>query len=297
MDWDGNDISFFPFLTDEQEQEVTEESEHDHRYSEMLKKKEALESKLMEEQEAIHELEREMENEQILHKQREQRKRLELERQRKEEEETRREQERLEGERLENEQRELENQIQKEQERIHELRKQQESLRQQQNNRHFPKTELFSLQVPNGYSPRDLKVRTRGPEVKIDGKRVCGCDEGCVFKEFSRSFKLPVGMATESLQATFYGDGHLSIEGDTHHQVNTVVDTDIPIKRIGYIEDTDDIKERLECLRSKSGFKISQMDSRTGKTYPSAHQENAVGYKRYEAERGDDGVTIEVVEE
>ena len=163
---------------------------------------------------------------------------------------------------------------------------------------HTPRVQLASLQVAKGYLPRDISVQTEGALVKVQGKQVCGCEETCVMKEFERSFSLPQGTDPKSLTASF-NDGLLVVEGDTNFDTRHFTDTRIQVAHRGVSSDYEDLKEKLDCLKEKSGIKLSKINKGTGKAYVEEDYRNIESGQHYEPAHDDDhdGVTIEVVEE
>ncbi|XP_030647594.1 heat shock protein beta-1 [Chanos chanos] len=65
----------------------------------------------------------------------------------------------------------------------------------------------------NHFAPTDISIRTQDGFLEIEGKHEERGDEhGYITRCFTRKYKLPIGIATESIRSTVTGDGILIVE-------------------------------------------------------------------------------------
>ena len=157
--------------------------------------------------------------------------------------------------------------------------------------------EVYSMQVP-GYKPSELQVKVEGKNVRVIGKRVCGCQESCSVREFERVSALPEGIDTRNLQATLNKEGTLSVQSKTNHRLSggRYQDGDVLVEGLDLPPIEDSSKNTENCVK-KTSIKLAKIDKSTGKKLPVTRQYDEVPQRTFENEQEEDGVTIEVVDE
>ena len=155
-----------------------------------------------------------------------------------------------------------------------------------------PVEHIMSLEL-NGYYPAEIKIKTKGNTIYVEGKQVCGCADSCVIREFERVHTLPSSVDTESITATLNQRGQLEIEGQTYPYSIEAKDTNIQVQGLGIPERR---QRSFECLHKKPTMKIQTIDQSTGRPYsPERLKYNTPVYSNND-DGNDDDVTVEVEE-